>query len=241
MRRILLSLTIAFGLSIMPLSGLAEQSEVHISQYQAVTMTEDGAINVAVGSVIGRGSKRISVVDGREYAECQLPDVSIGGRGHLSNDEHAEVVVRISNDCELIVESVTVKEEASTLEARLASDTYRAAYSQYRDVAHLQLTGVYAEMKWYWNGSSVSGISHMNGIHQEFPDGWSNNWFNWDWGLTGAANVWAQGNFEFWFGSYNHTHKATLWGYGDGTWFNMCFTSGGTVPGGSWACGSYAI
>lgn len=177
-------------------------------------------------------------MDGKQYDACELPQASIGGRGTAEITERVEIRVEVTDDCVMILESVTKREarDDSSIGMTASGSDFRSAASEYEDCCWLPLTTVWAEMTWHWNGSTVDWVSPYDAGWIVFPDGWGNNWFDWDLYLSSAANIWAEGNFDWFFGSYNHTHRVTLWGYGDGSWFHMCFTSGGTVPAGKWVC-----
>lgn len=190
-------------------------------------------IEAKVGTVAATG-KLIQQSDGTEA--CMFTETSIGS-SNSAEITSAAISMRITPDCQLIVESVN--KEYDTVSNSMLADHRIGVWAEHRDTVGIPLTEAYADMHYSDNGSTVyGGYSPYTYCHNAL-DGWYGVSSSWNWNPSGSGSVWIWKlcTFEYIGGSWNHTLDATVYGWPGGAWQNYCNIWGALVPGGYLTCG----
>lgn len=209
-------------------------------------------VPVTTGTVIATGERTANQA-------CNFAPMRVGQRGG-SDDPPSEIVMRVTEDCEMVVDAININ-PAMPAPAQRPDDPSRTAptsdvgiqshivtrlgtaYSTYNDKVGIDLTYAYAEMSFYDDGSRV--YSGYNQWHECYvaPDGWEEHSCSGNWSPNGPSVVWVNtaGNFDWVSGTYPHWQKAQFEGYPAAGYYYWCDQSGSLVPYGYWSCsgGSY--
>lgn len=107
---------------------------------------------------------------------CEMPETTISGRLTEQQGEKS-VTLLLQPDCSISVETVTqtssVKAAAKSTDADSDATLYFGmAKSELNDFIWIDLTSVYAEMKYYDYGNMVAAGYDPNNWCRVFPDGW---------------------------------------------------------------------
>jgi len=259
-RRYIFTVAIIFGLSAVLLAtGLAAAQGAGSSGH-AYAIVNGGKASIATGQIIASGKL---LPDGR----CEMPDLKLVGEGSNNSPPHGSIAVRVTHDCKLVVTDITFDHDATPPEksstgtdvaianpvevsldkagsvptdgvGTLTIMHYRGwAESEYNDIVGIDLTKVYASMKYYDNGSSVYGGHEPVNYCSWTADGWRCVSCSMAWSPTGPSYVWTntQGTFEWIGGLWPHWHLAQYVG-SPGSYSWGCMHTGSTVPGGYWKC-----
>ena len=248
MRLVRLSAALAIAVSALTLTGTvsAEGSHGQYPDLGSLYSQVDGVSTpIAVGSTVAVGELKPSG-PGSADDECSFGTVKVGAVGDRYS-QPSEIVIRVTEDCRMVVQSVTESRRiptgpppiVSTSEASLfATSTLGVAYSTYNDFIGIDLTYVYAELTYLDDGSSVYG--GYNEWHECYtpPGGWSQRYCYTAWSPGGPSEVWSWtlGGFQYAGGNWLHEHQAEYDGWPGGGYNYWCSHSGSLVPRGEWDC-----
>lgn len=234
-------LVACFAVALVPLgpSVLADGSDAN--EGQAYAVVNGAEVPIAIGDVIATGK---SCPDG----SCDIPRTQIKFKG--TEDGNVNIIATVMENCELVVSDIKFdkgaipSDDVAIAAIKPAEKDSRAIYnyrgwvkSEYNCPFGMDLSSVWAEMKYYDNGTSVySGYDRVNWQATAFDfkcTGWG--WYWWPYGPSSVYTA-TYGNFEFisW-GWWKHYHKAKFIGYPNGGYTMIWTQSGSTVPGGYWA------